>query len=246
LIGGSVVIRYSSVISAPVFTTQPQFDTSKAFATTEFVQRAAGNFSGQTNIVTLPASLAPAMAGRRIVITGPGAVTLPPLVASPVGSKFYILNIGTADVTLNRQGNDTIVALSKTLTSVTVQSNSNLVVTCGDNNYVVEEGASSLKYSNEFSASLSPNGYQQLPSGLIIQWGTTTTTATADLAVLFPMTFPTRLVSLNGTAYIGGGGTRDTNVMLRTDGPGKAGFSAGAFLSGTRVAEAFYWVAIGW
>jgi hypothetical protein len=246
LIGGSVVIRYSSVISAPVFTTQPQFDTSKAFATTEFVQRAAGNFSGQTNIVTLPASLVPAMAGRRIVITGPGAVTLPPLVASPVGSKFYILNIGTADVTLNRQGNDTIVALSKTLTSVTVQSNSNLVVTCGDNNYVVEEGASSLKYSNEFSASLSSNGYQQLPSGLIIQWGTTTTTATADLAVLFPMTFPTRLVSLNGTAYIGGGGTRDTNVMLRTDGLGKAGFSAGAFLSGTRVAEAFYWVAIGW
>ena len=194
LIGGSVAVRYSSVMSAPVFTTQPQFDTSKALATTEFVQRAAGNFSGQTNIVTLPASLTPAMAGRRIVITGPGAVTLPPLVASPVGTKFYILNIGAADVTLNRQGNDTIVALAKTLTSITIQSGSNLVVTCGDNNYVVEEGVSSLKYSNEFSALLSANGYQRLPSGLIIQWMTANF---SKAALSTPFNLPTAFPNMN-------------------------------------------------
>jgi hypothetical protein len=244
--GGDGALKYSPIMSGPHWVTAPQFENGKTFATTEFVQRALGNFSGQTNIETLPASLTPAMAGRRIVVTGPGALTLPSRLASPVGSKFYIINIGTGDVTVNRQGNDSISALGKALNSITIQSGSNAVVTCGDNYYVVEEGVSSLKYSNEFSASLLQNGYQQLPSGLIIQWGTATTTTGADLAVLFPMTFPARLVSLNGTAYIGGGDTRDTNVMLRTDGPGKAGFSAGAFLSGTRVAEAFYWVAIGW
>lgn len=244
--GGDGALKYSPIMSGPNWITAPQFDNGKTLATTEFVQRALGNFGGQTSIVSLPASLIPAMAGRRIIVTGPGALTLPPLVASPVGSKFYIHNIGTGDVTVNRQGTDTIVALSKALNSITIQSNSNGVVTCGDVNYVLEEGASSLKYSNEFSTLMSSNGYQQLPSGLIIQWGSTTTTTGADLAVLFPMTFPTRLVSVNGTAYIGGGATRDTNVMLRTDGLGRAGFSAGAYLSGARVAEAFYWVAIGW
>jgi len=211
LIGGSIAIRYTSVISAPVFTTQPQFDTGKALATTEFVQRALGNFSGQTNIVTLPASLTPAMAGRRIVITGPGVVTLPPLVASPVGSKFYVLNIGTADVTLNRQGNDTIVALAKTLTSVTVQSGSNLVVTCGDNNYVVEEGAASLKYSNEFSASLLQNGYQKLPGGMIIQRGSGTTNL-GTVSIVFPIAFPTacRQVVVNESTASGWSGSNFT------------------------------------
>lgn len=170
--GGGGALKYSPIMSGAHWITAPQFDSGKTLATTEFVQRALGNFGGQTNIVTLPASLTPAMAGRRIVVTGPGALTLPSLSASPVGSKFYILNIGTGDVTVNRQGTDTIVALAKTSTSITVQSASNVVVTCGDNNYVIEEGASSLKYSNEFSALLSPNGYQKLPSGLIIQWMT--------------------------------------------------------------------------
>jgi hypothetical protein len=189
--GGDGALKYSPIMSGAHWITAPQFDNGKTLATTEFVQRALGNFGGQTNIVTLPASLTPAMAGRRIVVTGPGALTLPSLSASPVGSKFYILNIGTGDVTVNRQGTDTIVALAKTLTSITVQSASNVVVTCGDNNYVIEEGASSLKYSNEFSALLSPNGYQKLPSGLIIQW-MTAQFSKAALTIPFnlPIAFP--------------------------------------------------------
>lgn len=100
-----------------------------------------------------------------------------------------------------------------------------------------------------FTFSKTVNGYFVFPTwlgGLIIQWGTTTTSPSADLAVSFPLNFPTRLVAINGTSYIGGGPTRDTCVMLRTDGLGKTGFSAGAYLSGSRVAEAFYWVAFGW
>lgn len=48
-------------------------------------------------------------------------------------------------------------------------------------------------FANEFGASLTANGYQKLPNGLIIQWGqitgTTTTTVTkfsANLPVAFP------------------------------------------------------------
>jgi phage-related tail fiber protein len=100
-----------------------------------------------------------------------------------------------------------------------------------------------------FTFSKTVNGYFVFPTwlgGLIIQWGTTTTSPSADLAISFPLNFPTRLVAINGTSYIGGGPSRDTCIMLRTDGVGKTGFSAGAYLSGTRVAEAFYWVAFGW
>lgn len=38
---------------------------------------------------------------------------------------------------------------------------------------------------NQFGSSLSANGYQKLPSGLIIQWGTTTAAS-----VTFPLVFP--------------------------------------------------------
>lgn len=209
--GGDGALKYSPIMSGPHWVTAPQFDNGKTFATTEFVQRALGSFSGQTNIVTLPASLTPAMAGRRIVITGPGAVTLPPLAASPVGSRFYILNIGTADLTLNRQGNDAIVALAKVLTNITVPSGSNLVVTCGENTYVVEEGAASLKYSNEFSALLLPNGYQKLPGGMIIQRGSGTTNLGTG-SVAFPIAFPTacRQVVVNESAATGWSGSNFT------------------------------------
>ena len=41
-------------------------------------------------------------------------------------------------------------------------------------------------------ASLASNGYQKLPSGLIIQWGTTTAASTT-----FPLAFPTSLLHLD-------------------------------------------------
>lgn len=192
----------SPALISPTANTPTQFDNSKAVATTEFVQRAQGNFSGQTSITTLPAALMPTMAGRRIVVTGPGVLTMPALAASPVGSKFYILNIGVSDITVSRQGGDMIVALAKTLTSITIQSGSNAVFTCGDINYVVEEGVSSLKYSNEFSALLTQNGYQKNPSGLIEQWGIIPAIpANGSILVNFPIIFP---VAAAGFSIAGG------------------------------------------
>lgn len=44
--------------------------------------------------------------------------------------------------------------------------------------------ATTEMFNSEFTKSLSSNGYQKLPSGLIIQWGKSTTTA-----VVFPISF---------------------------------------------------------
>lgn len=214
LIGGTALLKYAGIISGQNWTTQPLFDNSKAFATTEFVQRAQGNFSGQTNIVTLPATLTPAMAGRRIVVTapGPGTLTLPPLAASPVGSKFYILNGGPSDITVIRQGADNIVALAKSLTSITIQTASNAVLACGDVNYIVEEGVSSLKYSNEFAALFTQNGYQRNPSGLIEQWGIIPAIpSNGSILVNFPIMFPVAAVGFSIAGGASGPGIPGVN-----------------------------------
>ena len=59
----------------------------------------------------------------------------------------------------------------------------------------------------QFSASIGSNGYQKLPSGLIIQWGylVTGTTSAGNVVVTFPVAFPTAALvpmscSANGVA----------------------------------------------
>jgi hypothetical protein len=48
------------------------------------------------------------------------------------------------------------------------------------------------------TASLGDNGYQKLPSGLLIQWGSAP--ATADQYIGFPIAFPTRALNVQATA----------------------------------------------
>lgn len=53
-----------------------------------------------------------------------------------------------------------------------------------------------------FGSVISANGYQKLPSGLILQWGTSTNTGIST-AVVFPLTFPTSILSLQITVLSG-------------------------------------------
>lgn len=235
-----------AIRGSSMFATQPQFTATKDVATTEFVQRALGNFSGQTNINTATAVITSAMAGRRIVASVPGTLTLSQWSLNAAGSKFYIQNVSGGEIVVSRWGTDSIVALSRTLNSITIPSGSNAVFVCGETSWVLEEGVAALKYSTEFATTLDAVGKERMPSGKIRQWGFLTTSSSGDLSVLFNEVFPTKLISLMAIAYIGGGATRDTNVMVRTDGFGRTGFSVGAFLTGTRVAEAVYWVAEGY
>jgi hypothetical protein len=60
-----------------------------------------------------------------------------------------------------------------------------------------------------FGASLASSGYQRLPSGLIIQWGSVTSSGTGspNLTATFPLAFPTAILATlltvsNGTSYV--------------------------------------------
>lgn len=63
---------------------------------------------------------------------------------------------------------------------------------------------------NQFGNSLSANGYQKLPSGLIIQWGTVSvssavTGTTGEGVVTFPVAFPNAALSVTASYELTGG-----------------------------------------
>ncbi|AET91692.1 hypothetical protein BYI23_B010850 [Burkholderia sp. YI23] len=95
----------------PVLTTPPQFDDSTAAATTEFVQRALGSFSGQLTFsenATLDASHA-GMAIQWAVadsVNG-GVVTLARTATLPLNAvAFLIYHHGAGMLMLRAQGGD--------------------------------------------------------------------------------------------------------------------------------------------
>lgn len=130
--------------------TPAQFDSSTQFATTEFVQRAGGNFSSQTSL-TAPTSITRQMAGSRIVVDGSGALTLPLFKDVPVGSVFYIVNTGASTFSITPQGTEKIVAFANTLSKVDLATGATAIITRGVATYVLEEGTEALQYSTSMS-----------------------------------------------------------------------------------------------
>ncbi|MGL4221386.1 MAG: gp53-like domain-containing protein, partial [Shewanella sp.] len=55
-------------------------------------------------------------------------------------------------------------------------------------------------YAADFAKNFGASGYQKLPSGLILQWGTTASAITSDgrLTVTFPIAFPTNCLFVGG------------------------------------------------
>lgn len=90
--------------------TAPQFDNSTALATTAFVQRALGNFSGGTT-TNASATLTAANVGQTYTFTGsaPGqTLTLPAASAIVNGGVITLINQASVGVTVSRAGSDTL------------------------------------------------------------------------------------------------------------------------------------------
>ncbi|WP_256578857.1 phage tail protein [Pseudomonas sp. SCPG-7] len=181
----------SPALINPTANTPPLFDSSMKIATTEFAQRAQGNFAGRFDISALPATLSIAAAGHRIVLAASGTLTLPLVNSVPTGTNFFLFNTTPGVVNIIRQGTDVISAMSvNSLTSVTLQSLSTIVITAGNGQWVVEDGMSAMKYAPEFGSYWGSAGYHRLPSGAIEQWGSGVTDANGYVYVTFPIPFP--------------------------------------------------------
>nr|WP_317246671.1 MULTISPECIES: phage tail protein [Pseudomonas] len=168
---GSAANRYSGAMKAAVWDTAEQFDVSKKLATTEFVQRAIGGYQNVYTYTT-PGQVIPASRANSAfnMNSGASSVTLPLLSSVPIGSRFYFRTSGT--LTINRQGTDVIyVSTSKpTETSFTLGLNSNITFISFGGAWFIEGNGSLAHDTDLFGYLKGSNGYQVLPSGIIIQW----------------------------------------------------------------------------
>lgn len=179
-----------------------QFDASLKLASTSFVQQALGNFSGFVNF-SASRSLTAADMGKLIWVSGSGLTLTLPTPTSlglPNGAAFTLLSTANAitvaagsGVTMQNSLGGSYGGAVKTGQSLT------LAVTGGTVWQVVQSNAD-LNNNADFGASLSASGYQKLPGGLIIQWGTGNIAANNTLTNLaLPIAWPNGLLQCSAS-----------------------------------------------
>jgi hypothetical protein len=204
--------------------TAPQFDNSQKVATTEFVQRALGNYSGYF-LFNSSQTLTAVHAGAYIkfIIAPACTCTLPSLQA---GVKFTITNAITSGqaLTVNIPGGVGSVLGSGNQTTFVMQPGTEAqFVSIGGGSYEVIDGSG--------SSVLTTNGYQRLPSGLIIQWGNGIVTSASgvgnySLAVTFPIAFPNNYLSITQGIYGSDPASNGFWATIQTQGASKTGFTS--------------------
>lgn len=193
--------------ASPVFTGNPtaptaaQFDNDTSLATTAFVQRALGSVSGVLAI-NANTNLSAADAGKRIDFYGsaPFTVTLPALAGIADGTQFILHSDASAPVTIASTGGTPFAVAGASVSTVVVGPGEYLVVTKGAGVFWRTYGSAVLKNEAQFAASLAGSGFQRFPSGLILQWGSITTSSSGPVTGTFPIAFPTACRNIVGTA----------------------------------------------
>ncbi len=198
--------------------------------------------------VSTSATLTAANLGQTILLNSGSAIApvLPLASACPAGTRIEFFNTNAGIATLTRQGTDNIVLNSANLTTVAVGLGDTLTLESnGSNAWYGVGGSAQLGAAAKFGSSIGTNGYQKLPSGLIVQWGQVATSSGGDTAVTFPVAFPTQGNALVGSVF--------NNTTNGTWFPAfynftTTGFSVSAYLSttGARQVQSVSWVAFGY
>lgn len=171
-------------------TTPAQFDNSKNAATTEFVQRALGNFA-YSQVLSSSTILNAGYMGQNVWLAGASnyTITLPPVSTLTTGAVLYFWSSNPGTVTINRAGTDNILVKSTSVTTFTIGEGDSLYLVANPAiGWIAFGGSKQLAYASVFQSSSSPNGYQRLPGGLLECRGTFTSSGTAGAAT--PVTFP--------------------------------------------------------
>jgi hypothetical protein len=200
--------KLDSLVITP--TTPPQFDNDTSLATTEFVKR-QGLQSADVRVLTGATALTAADAGKTIIggSAADFAVTLPAANAFPAGGRLEVFNVNGGKMTLQRAGADIINTGGQSrLADVLGVGDSMVLVSNGVSQWYAVAGTIPLRDTAAFGFSLNANGYQKLPSGLLLQWGRFVTAAATSQSITLPITFPTaklqHLVSRsNGSSFPG-------------------------------------------
>lgn len=183
----------------PTAPTAAQFDNDTSLATTAFVQRALGNDSGVV-VVAANRTMTAADAGRYLFSNANSLIyTLPDPATLALGTKFRIAQGNlTSGGSINAPGGVTIGNITDggTVSSVAMAQSTEYVLT------VVTATAyqlTRLSVRGDFAGanqSLSENGYQRIPGGLILQW-VRKPAGVAGGTINWPLTFPTAVLSVS-------------------------------------------------
>lgn len=225
--------------------TAAQFDNSTLFATTAFVQRAIGGFGQLVSYGTAGQTIPASQANSHINLFGTcSSITLPLANSVPAGSVLMFDGVSIT-CTINRQGTNVIFlnGANTSATSLVVNDGENVMFTSDGSTSWFASGIATIKYSAGFIGSTSLNGYQKLPSGLIIQWGSSASIAAGvSGTVTFPIAFPNAILSASATP----------GVTANTTTPTGAGIQFGSTTNmtirnlGATLGYAFQWIAIGY
>ena len=205
--------------------TPPQFDADLSLATTGFVQRALGNTRGLT-VGNVNRALTVADVGS-VVLVSPGVTLTLPLANSVLGGSVihFRTSAGGADRTIAASGSDTVSLGNGSGSAAGMKDGDTLsLMSSGGGSWINIGGVAGRGNNAQFGALLAADGYQKLPSGLIIQWATyssftpnNTTTKTRPIA--FPgFLFAESMTPVGGTAVaIGPNGSNATQVQVRCE-----------------------------
>lgn len=185
--------------SNQLFQTAAPFDVSRSAATSEFVQRALGNYSGARG-VSAATQLTVADVGWAIGLGGNSAytVTLPDISTVPNGATIGFHCRSNAVITVACMSGTQISPQGAYLTSIVMNSGESANVV-KENGIWTVHGTASLKYAALFSGITSNPGYQKHASGNIDQWGSVLSNADGNAFVTFPISFPRAYFSLVAT-----------------------------------------------
>lgn len=187
----------------------------------------AGNLSKFDRLLTAATALTAEDVGSAILVgnTTNYTVTLPPLADVPTGATIYIQQTNTGLKTIAGAGANTLgCGTSSGLASINIQQGDSVLLakhdTGGAPRWQIIGGSVVLRYSfGDFVSSLAASGYQKLPSGLIIQWGSAA--IGSNTTVTFPIAFPTtclQVVVTDGTSAAQGcGASALTATNFRAD-----------------------------
>ncbi len=170
---GAPYINPSMLGMTPSLLQSPaQFDKSTKLATTEFVQRALGNVSG-CQPVYYSGTLTAAQLGQLLQVGGAQPLSLGLPVSSSIvfGSRYMLYNASTYPVTISAGSGDGLFAMGSGVTrSCVLGPGDSAEITLQAAGVWVFSGSQQLQFSSVFAAALSGDGWQRLPSGLIIQF----------------------------------------------------------------------------
>lgn len=222
-------------IASPTFTGNPagptpaQFDNDLSLATTEFVQRALGSYSGATNY-GVNTTLTAADTGKATYVSAAVTITMPAASAIPAGGVIEII-AGVNGVVVQRAGADTYFGVSSS-TSITLNLGDSVKFRSnGTSVWLATAGTMRDFLSAEFTTqvaarftgsnqSLAASGYQKLPGGLIMQWGIASVANDGSTTVTLPIAFPNSalmaLVSLNSGLIATAEGSESYNNLTTT------------------------------